>query len=318
MKRLVFELTTKCDLNCIFCPFNRIREKEIEFNSLSHILRKAKNLTDTIQFYGHGNNLLYSKIIDVLKLISRYKFKFMISTNGLDFIRIIKKLEKHVNKNTLKRGNFGIYLDSYDPKKNDKIMGINGAFKKTIKSIEYLKENNYKFDGIMRILSLNFRDIEKTYNLLNNLGAISLTPRIIFPFNSKIKNLTLTKIQWKIVEITINRMINEGCSIEKCVWFSLTNKNCNYLNSQYVSIDTDFYLNLCTHTTPLRNLEILNCKNHFEKIFEINKKIRKQLSGNVINYNGKIFVPPCFSCMHNAQHYIKNNIQKNLDGSNHF
>ena len=91
---LVFELTNQCDINCIYCPKNGV--KELDFKIIKRLIVENLKLKYPIKHFelgwDMGNPLLHSKINEIIKLFNGFECNVNILTNGKNFIENIKNL----------------------------------------------------------------------------------------------------------------------------------------------------------------------------------------------------------------------------------
>jgi MoaA/NifB/PqqE/SkfB family radical SAM enzyme len=268
----VVELTSRCDLNCLFCPQNK-KKYELHLSAFKNFIKENMKLKDPIPYFelgGIGNPLLHKKIEKIFQLLKSHNVGFNIVTNGLNLNDIVA----YFDDSLLQDAHFSIYLDSINEEKNDYMMGKNKAFKKTIESIEYLLERNFKYDILMRINSENCNEIEQMLGIAKFYRCNLLIPMETFPFVQN-KGIFLTDEMKSQVIGVIDKLRNAGEPVHKVIHFEQPRANCTYLRKKRLFINSRGKLAFCHFISCLKNTEISSIENkNLLKLIQINNRLR--------------------------------------------
>ena len=81
---IVFELTNKCDIDCVYCP--KEGSEELDFNIIKRIIDENKTLQNPIRHFelgwDMGNPLSHSRIKEIMELFNQFDCNVNILTNG--------------------------------------------------------------------------------------------------------------------------------------------------------------------------------------------------------------------------------------------
>jgi len=107
-KKIYFEITNGCNLNCDFCIKNSRKTEYISIDNFKLVLNKLKDYTDYLYFHVLGEPILHPKINELIDIASK-NFKINITTNGY----LIDKIKDNKNIRQL-----NISLHSFSSKYN--------------------------------------------------------------------------------------------------------------------------------------------------------------------------------------------------------
>ncbi|GGG28656.1 radical SAM protein [Lysinibacillus alkalisoli] len=105
-KKFYIEVTSVCNLACVFCPPTERAKQFLSLEDFSKRLDQIKPFTDYIYLHVKGEPLLHPKIGDLLDISYEKGFKVNITTNGT---LIKKKREKLLGKPALRQINFSLH-----------------------------------------------------------------------------------------------------------------------------------------------------------------------------------------------------------------
>lgn len=293
IETLVFELTNKCDIDCIYCPSNH--NAELDFALVKRILDDNVRLRNPIKHFelgwDMGNPLLHSNIMKIMGLFEQIECQVNVLTNGKNFMNIVNDI------NLRSCFNFTFFLDHPHQSNNDKLMG-NGVFKATMKSFEYMKK--FGFNIYMRLSKYNFDMIPEMKELADKYGG-RLTPIEIYPIGKTKENMIMNDEMKREAIAAIDSL-----NLNKSIHFSACelNVDCTYQRKRRMHIDAHGRLSFCHFLSGLRNSGIVDIgKLHILELIQKNNKARNGFIKNKTRMFDKWEKPrqtssPCSYCLH--------------------
>ncbi len=180
------KLLWQCNLSCVFCrrpsatpPMSRERVLTLLDALRDRGLRKIH--------YSGGEIFLHPDILPILEASCSRGLQVNFTSNGTligkDLARAIVETGVH---------SLSLSLDSHDPRRHDALRGQKGAFKKTVRALEYLLR--YRKKGpVLRINTVvsreNFSDLDQMHDFLTGLDREIIWKLI--PVDSPSKKLLL-------------------------------------------------------------------------------------------------------------------------------
>ena len=161
------EVTTRCNLKCIHCSVwkNIPQQDELRLNHIEKIARECADLGVYMIGITGGEPFIRQDLLEILKIILDYDLNISLATNGTIIDeRIISFLERNRDSILVQ-----VSLDGSKPKVHDRIRGVKGAFKKTIKTIKKLREKEIPLVVKTVIQRGNIHDLVNIYHLLRKL-----------------------------------------------------------------------------------------------------------------------------------------------------
>ncbi|MEF3279798.1 MAG: radical SAM protein [Elusimicrobiota bacterium] len=152
----VWELTLRCNLNCIHCGSTAGKERENEL-IIDESIRLCYDLKKTgcrsVALMG-GEPLLSKNFWQVAKKIKELDMDLCVITNGTIYNdEMMDKLKE------LKLQALATSLDGANPDTHDKIRGFKGAFKKTLGFIDKALERDIPVSVITTVSKLNILEL---------------------------------------------------------------------------------------------------------------------------------------------------------------
>ena len=170
-------MTTGCNLFCRHCWITpKFVNGEpspgdcIDLEQLQSAVNEAKPLGLRNAKFTGGEPLLHPRFRDFLDYLSGEDIRLTMETNGLLMTAELAKYMKHNSTMWF----VSTSLDSHRPEFHDDFRGLQGAFKKTVKAIEYLVDAGYRPQIIMCPHKANLADVEEVIKLAVSLGAGSV------------------------------------------------------------------------------------------------------------------------------------------------
>jgi radical SAM protein with 4Fe4S-binding SPASM domain len=190
-----FDLTNKCNLNCIYCynKYNLLEKNELTDEDLKLINKKIiEQLNPLYVSFSGGEPLTRSNIlIELANSLKKNNIKVHLNTN---LLLINEEIAKKINE--IKFDKINVNIDSLD--KQDEIRGGKNLLKKLFSSLDILEKYvDKKIISIACVINkLNYKDIYKIASLVKEKGYMELHLLDMIPCDdSKIK-YTLSKKEW--------------------------------------------------------------------------------------------------------------------------
>jgi len=164
---VIFELTYKCNEDCIHCY--RVLEKrpELSTEDIYNILEQLAaagclNLTFT-----GGEIFTRIDILDILEYASKQRFSIKLFTNGT---LITEQIADNICKLSVHEVHISVY--SADAGTHDSITRISGSFVKSIHAIKMFKNRGIKVKLKCPLMKQNVKDYRAVLKMANDLGII--------------------------------------------------------------------------------------------------------------------------------------------------
>lgn len=185
-RRLVFELTNKCNFQCIMCG-----RETVDFHATDlspELIKKCARLfqyAEEVTLHGWGESTLHPRLGEILEYLNTFPLlrKYFV-TNGSTFPRIMESIfTHHVDL-------VAVSLDGAAPETNNSIRK-GGDFRREIASVKTLMEEkkkrgldypyvNFVFTAMMR----NLRELPSVVELAHELGVPEVKVVYLTIFNA--------------------------------------------------------------------------------------------------------------------------------------
>ncbi len=173
--RVNFEITSKCNLNCIFCgkswksQHNAGNKVNVDIVPSISKLKKIIDILKSNQVfeitYTGGEALKYPNLIEIAKYGHQNGFEQGIITNGtLLNQNLIAKLKNFIN-------GYGVSLHGPSALVHEMLTRMPGSFESTIEGIKLLLKNDIKFTILYTVTTLNYDKVYETAEFLKNIGV---------------------------------------------------------------------------------------------------------------------------------------------------
>lgn len=172
LKFLFFELTDKCNMNCLHCGSSCSDKnyKYLSVESIENVLYSVKkhflNGSVMICLTG-GEPLLHPDFKKIISIVNKLNFPWGITSNG---ILIDEDMAETLKSNKI--GSITISLDGLETT-HDKFRNCIGAYDKTLKAIKHLKNNNISVQVTTVVHKDNINELEQLYFILEQYNVKS-------------------------------------------------------------------------------------------------------------------------------------------------
>jgi radical SAM protein with 4Fe4S-binding SPASM domain len=177
MRRILWEVTTKCNLRCKHCylhsellPPSAEPGDELGTEECLNIVDQFDEANAfLVEVVGGGEPFCRPDIMDILHYMGEKKFWTRVVTNGT---LITEEIARDLADIDIQK--MSVSLESSDPEINDAIRGT-GSFKRAIRGINYFRDFGISFRIHLTVNALNYRNIEETVAFCYDMGAKEIT-----------------------------------------------------------------------------------------------------------------------------------------------
>ena len=170
LRRVAVVLTTKCNLECVWCHREEqtikdsgYLENEMSFEKLEELLPKLRGF-QLIHFGGLGEPFLYKRIFDAISLAKNYVPIVKVTTNGTPLVNVINSKISESGIDILE-----VSIDGFDGKTNQKFRGVDEDV--IIKKLTKLSIESSIAIQVNIVVSEN--NIDGLYDAVDKLSCIS-------------------------------------------------------------------------------------------------------------------------------------------------
>lgn len=272
-RRLVFELTNACNLNCVMCGRNDAYFKPTVFNidwinKFNDILNKVEEVT----LMGWGEPTMHPQFINILKKLNQYNVRKYFCTNGMK----LGELRESIFEN--KVDIIAISLDGANEETNNKIRKgsdfneIIGYLKDIVEEKKKRNVNYPYMNFVITAMKSNFHQIPDMVKLAHEIGLEEVKVVYLTVFSERMLEESLYNCQDEViavfdeatklaedlgVKIKLPYIQDEDIAQTKC------HKDC-FVAWRDFFLGSDGYIRPCM-STPIKLLNI----DEFDKFKEI-------------------------------------------------
>jgi len=295
----VIELTNRCNLSCKHCYGLFGGNKNLGRSDFLKILNELKKLNcKLINFSGGEPLLLENKIFDYASLTKKIlDAQIQLTTNGI----LINKFNPKGIKKFSIFDNIQISLDG-DERAHDKIRGL-GNYKKSVKGLTLLRENNIKVSVMMTVNKTNLGHLDRMFNFTKEINVDFSVERFTPVGRGARFFEMLSREEWRNV---LSWAIRKGVDISDPLKIHFTSKkDKNYLKENRiiagcsagvdaVCIDTDLNVFPCPRLRiKCGNLFLTSLSGIMSSIKMNNFRNRDKLEGKCRDCDDKMICGGC-------------------------
>ncbi len=178
--RLIFwELTKRCNLNCIHCRAEAVDQEfsgEMILAQIQDVVDNIASFSKPIMVFTGGEPLYRPDIFDIAKYTKSKDLPIALATNGT---LIDRDSARHIKETGFER--VSISIDGKDAHSHDTFRGITGAFDRAINGASLLKSEGVSFQFNTTITKRNVEEIDDILNLAEKMGAAALHIFMLVP-----------------------------------------------------------------------------------------------------------------------------------------
>jgi MoaA/NifB/PqqE/SkfB family radical SAM enzyme len=250
LKRLVVELTTLCNLDCVYC-LKKLGTSHFDLDLLARILQEARTWGANKVTYTGGEASLYPRLDEALRLTEDLGYRYGIVTNGWHFARIVPSL----NNTRQALSHIFFSLDSATQTLHDAVRSA-GSFQKVMTAVELCRLHRFPFSFLVVVNRKNFHEMEELSMLATQVGANGILFGHVFPTSELLEQqLSLTNEERRAAEAEAKKL-NSSLPIRVAFSASASNNTpgacCEPFAGRTASIDCYGRLSLCCQLADYR------------------------------------------------------------------
>lgn len=270
-RRMVIELTNRCNLNCIMCGRTGRHFKHTNFNDKwFSVLEEAFDHTEEVVLHGWGEPLLYPGFTDLLAYLDRFPVRKYFCTNGMLLDKYMGTIfEQHVDI-------LAISMDGASQETNDYIRegGKQDRILDNIRAMVKYKEDNGldypHMNFVFTAMSNNIHELPDMVNLAESVGLTEVKVVYLTAFDDELATLSLFNQQETVKKHFAEA---ESRAEEKGIMLKLPyiqgedpngdaiHKQC-FFPFRDLFVGSDGFVRPCmSNTQRLVNIEEVNCFN---------------------------------------------------------
>ena len=306
MRRIVIELTNRCNLRCQHCFSGRHGGRDdLPLDVLRHILSEAKH--EGFKFIGFtgGDPTVYRHFVEAIRLTYEAGYQFGFNTNGWNFTKIYSQLNPYRDRLSI----ITFSLDGATEETHDQLRG-SGSFRRLMQAVSVCIIEDIPFSLNMVITAHNRHQLEQAAQLATRLGSRGL--RFGHLLHSQLttkQGFDLPPQERKLVEAEIWDLARQfPISIAMGPGYYTTDLfPCGPLNLQEINVDCHGKLTKCCHLSShggeVGQADVFGSLQHesfstlYQSLVQENEQIRQRKKEHLANgtFTDTDF-SPCWYC----------------------
>ena len=171
LRLVAWEITRNCNLACVHCRASATMGPyagELDTEACLNLLDQIKETGDPIVILTGGEPLLRPDIFEIARYGTDKGLRMVMAPNGtLLTANIAKKLvESGIQR-------ISISIDGATSRSHDRFRGVNGAFDRALRGIQFAKDAGLEFQINTTISKTNLDEIQQIQDLAVALGAVA-------------------------------------------------------------------------------------------------------------------------------------------------
>lgn len=194
----VWEITLKCNSNCIHCgsKAGKVRHDELSTEEALNLVRDIRDCGYKGVALMGGEPLIRDDWYEIAQEIKKNKLELSIVTNGLNLTDNLQEL-KRLNTDCV-----SLSLDGGTAKIHDYLRGMPGAFDNTLNAINCLKAEKLPVSVITSVSKTNLNELDKIKRLLLDRD-IAWQIQIALPIGRFPRELTISREEFYTIALFI-------------------------------------------------------------------------------------------------------------------
>jgi len=169
LRLVAWEITRKCNLNCVHCRAGADRGPypgELSTAKCLELLEEIREVGTPIVILTGGEPLLREDVFDLAQKGTDLGLRMVLATNGT---LLGPELVERMKDSGIKR--VSISIDGADARQHDDFRKVPGAYEQALKGIECLRTGGMEFQVNTTVTRHNVGDLERILDLSVGLGA---------------------------------------------------------------------------------------------------------------------------------------------------
>ncbi len=177
LRSIKIKIISNCNLRCEMCKYWRIAKQKIEIDVIKRVLDDAVELGSKKVHFSGGEVTLHPDLEEAISHAAGLGMRVNLTSNG---ILMDKPRAKRWIAAGLRSASFS--LDGIDSKTHDKIRGVDGAWKRTVKAVHILRREIARRKTKLKIRintvlsKQNHRQLPGLIRLAGEMGALDVLP----------------------------------------------------------------------------------------------------------------------------------------------
>ena len=180
VKWIAWEITRRCNLNCVHCRSSSQMEVEghpdFSFEEAKRVLDDISSYAKPVVVLSGGEPLLRKDVFDIAKHGTQKGLRMCLATNGT---RVTEDTCKKIKESGIRM--VSLSLDGASAEVHDDFRNQKGAFEGTINAAGLFKKHNIEFLINSSFTKRNQEEVPKIYKLAKELGATAWYMFMIVP-----------------------------------------------------------------------------------------------------------------------------------------
>ena len=201
-RRVIFELTNACNLNCIMCgrssgAFPAVYMCPSIIGKLGNVLERCEETT----LFGWGEPTLHPDLQKILEILDGYPARKYLLTNGMRLAELAPLLMEH------SLDLLAVSLDGANPRTNDRIRA-GGSFEKVLEGIRRMVSIKSKRSSayphinlVMTLMKSNLEELPEMVRLARSLGVEEVKGVYLTAFSRELAAETLWDVPDRVKRV---------------------------------------------------------------------------------------------------------------------
>ncbi len=171
LRLVAWEVTRRCNLNCIHCRAGSERgpyPEELDTAKCFEILEQISSAGKPIVILTGGEPLLREDIFDLAERGTKRGLRMVMATNGA---LLTPSIIERMKASGIKR--VSVSIDGADEHQHDQFRMVDGAYRKSMEGIRLLKKDNVEFQINTTVTQHNLSDVKDILDMSIRLGAVA-------------------------------------------------------------------------------------------------------------------------------------------------
>lgn len=311
-KKIVIELTNRCNLHCHHCFSGRHGGRDdLPMQVLEHVIAEAQRHGFTLLNFTGGDPTVYRRFMQAVEMTCDAGYDFSLNTNGWNFPQIYAKLLPY--REQLQVITFS--MDGATDATHDRLRG-KGSFRRVLQAMSISVVHEIPFTVSMVVTAHNRHELATMAQLVHKLGGRGLRFGHLMPSPiTTDQGFDLSPWERKLVDAEIQHLRRESpLPIRMAPGYHTTDLfPCGPLQLEEINIDCHGNLTACCQLSGhgegvgtddiMGNLQTMSFTTAYTKLQNENQEFRKKKLAQL--RAGTLQDTDLFTCWHCSNYYRK-------------